>query len=85
MIALAANIALLSIPSAACIRTTHGDLFLLFTERIHRAAPSRSFMDGSKIIAPPVSQAAIHFATGLVTAVFYALVFAPKATWPPIF
>jgi hypothetical protein len=49
MIALAANIALLSIAIAAGIRTAHGGLFLLFTRIIHRAAPSRSFMDGWKI------------------------------------
>jgi hypothetical protein len=74
MIALAANIALLSIAIAAGIRTAHGGLFLLFTRIIHRAAPSRSFMDGWKIFAPPVSQAVFHVVTGLVMAIFYALV-----------
>jgi hypothetical protein len=85
MIALAANIALLSIASAAGIRTAHGDLFLLFTEIFHRIAPSRSFMDGWKIIAPPVSKAAFHITTGLVMAVFYALVLAPKLPGRPFF
>jgi len=78
MIALAANIALLSIVSAAGIRTAHGGLFLLFTRIIHRVAPSRSYMDGWKIFAPPVSQAVFHIVTGLVMAIFYALVLEPK-------
>lgn len=52
MIALAANMALLSIASAVGIRTAHGGLFLLFTRIIHRVAPSRSFMDGWKTFAP---------------------------------
>ena len=42
MIALAANMALLSIASASGIRTAHGGLFLLFTKIIHRVAPSSS-------------------------------------------
>jgi hypothetical protein len=73
MIALAANIALLSIASAAGIRAAHGGLFLLFTKIIHRVAPSRSFMDSWKIFAPPVSQAVFHIVTGLMMAIFYTL------------
>jgi len=78
MIALAANIALLSIASAAAIRTAHGGLFLLLTRIIHPVAPSRSFMDGWKIFVPPVSQSVFHIVTGLVMAIFYALVLEPK-------
>ena len=78
MIALAANIALLSIASAANIRTAHGGLFLLFTRIIHRVAPSRSFMGWLEDFAPPVSQTVFHIVTGLVMAIFYALVPEPK-------
>jgi hypothetical protein len=85
MIALAANIALLSIASAAGIRTAHGGLFLLFTRIIHRVAPSRSFMDGWKIFAPPVSQAVFHNVAGLVMAIFYALGLEPKLPGRPFF
>jgi energy-converting hydrogenase Eha subunit C len=85
MIALAANIALLSIASAAGICTAHGGLFLLFTRIIHRVAPSRSFVDGWKIFAPPVSQAVFHIVTGLVMAIFYALVLEPKLPGRPFF
>ena len=78
MIAVAANIALLSIASTAGIRTAQGGLFLLFTRIIHRVAPSRSFMDGWKIFAPPVSQTVFHIVTSLVMAIFYAVVLEPK-------
>ena len=83
MIALAANMAILSIASASGIRTAHGGLFLLFTKIIHRVVPSLSFMDGWKIFTLPVSQAAFHIVTGLVMAFFYALVLEPEAAWPP--
>jgi hypothetical protein len=66
MIALAANMVLLSIASASGIRSAHGGLFLLFTKIIHRVAPSLSFMDGWKILTLPVSQAVFHIVTGLV-------------------
>ena len=85
MIALAANMALLSIASASGIRTAHGGLFLLFTEIIHRVAPSLSFMDGWKIFTLPVSQAVFHIVTGLVMAIFYALVLEPKLPGRPFF
>ena len=84
-IALAANIAVLSIASAAGIRTAHGGLFLLFTRIIHRVVPSRSFMDGWKIFAPPVSQAVFHIVAGLVMAIFYALVLELKLPGRPFF
>ena len=85
MIAVAANIALLSIASTARISTAQGGLFLLFTKIIHRVAPSRSFMDGWKIFAPPVSQAVFHIVTGLVMAIFYAVVLEPKLPGRPFF
>jgi hypothetical protein len=78
MIALAANMAQLSIGSASGVRTAHGGLFLLFTKIIHRVAPSLSFMDGWKIVTLPVSQAVFNIVTGLVMAIFYALVLEPK-------
>jgi predicted membrane channel-forming protein YqfA (hemolysin III family) len=85
MIALAANIALLSIASAADIRTAYGGLFFLFTRIIHRVAPSRSFMDGWRIFAPHVSQAVFHIVTGLGMAIFFALVLEPKLPGRPFF
>jgi len=85
MIAVAANIALLSIASTAGIRTAQGGLFLLFTRIIHRVAPSRSFMDGWKIFARPVSQAVFHIVTGLVMAIFYAVVLEPRLPGRPFF
>jgi hypothetical protein len=84
-IALVANVALLSIASASGIRTAHGGLFLLFTKIIHRVAPSLSFMDGWRIFTPPVSQAVFHIVTGLVMAIFYALVLEPKLPGRPFF
>ena len=85
MIALAANMAILSIASASGIRTAHGGLFLLFTKIIHRVVPSLSFMDGWKIFTLPVSQAVFHIVTGLVMAIFYALVLEPKLPGRPFF
>jgi hypothetical protein len=89
IIALAANMALLSIASASGIRTAHGGLFLLFTKIIHRVAPSLSFMDGWKILTLPISQAVFqavfHIVTGLAMAIFYALVLEPKLPGRPFF
>jgi hypothetical protein len=73
IIALAGNMALLSIVNAAGIRTAYGGLFLLFARIIHRVAPARSFMDGWEIFAPPVSQAVFHIVAGLVMANFLCL------------
>ena len=83
MIALARNIALLFIASAVVIRTAYGGLFLLFTRIIHRVPPARSFTDGWKIFAPPVSQAVFHIVPAPVMAIFYALVIEPKLPGRP--
>ena len=46
---------------------------------------SMTFIDGWKIFAPPVSQAVFHIVTGLVMAIFYALVLEPKLPGRPFF
>jgi hypothetical protein len=84
-IAITANIVLLSIATAAGIRTAQGGLFRLFTGITRRLATSFCLPLGCRIWRPPVSQAAFHIATGWVMAIGYGLVLEPKLPGRPCF
>lgn len=74
-IALAANMALLSIAGAALINTGQGGLLRLFAMMIQR-------LDGLSNLHLP-SRAIFHIVTGLVMAVVYALMIEPRLPGRP--
>lgn len=82
-IALAANVAVLSLASTTGISTVHGGLFRLSTEVIHRLAPSLRIMDARSNSWVTVSRPVFHIITGLLMAVLYTLVLEPKLPGRP--
>ena len=76
-IALAVNMALLSIAGAAGIITGQGGLLRLFAMIIRRLAGSLRLIDGLSNLQLP-SQAIFHIVTGLAMAVAYALIIEPR-------
>jgi hypothetical protein len=76
-IALAANMAILSLASTGGISTVRGGLFRLSTEVIHRLATSLRIMDARSNSWVTVSQPVFHIITGLLMAVLYTLVLEP--------
>jgi hypothetical protein len=80
-IALAANMALLSIAGAAGINTGQGGLLRLIAPMIQRLAGSLRLMDGRNLPLP--SQAIFHIVTGLAMAVAYALMIEPRLPGRP--
>ena len=72
-IALAANMALLSIAGAAGISPGQGGLLRLFTMMIQRLAGSLRLIDGLSNLHLP-SLATFHIVTGLAMALVYALI-----------
>ena len=81
-IALAANMALLSIADAARINTGQGGLLRLFAMMIRRLARSFHLIDGLSNLQLP-SQAIFHIVTGLAMAVAYALIIEPRLPGRP--
>ena len=81
-IALAANMALLSIAGAAGITTGQGGLLRLFATIIQHLAGSLHLLDGLSNLPLP-SQATFHIVTGLAMAVVYALMIEPRLPGRP--
>jgi hypothetical protein len=84
-VALAANMALLSIASAVRINTGQGGLFRLFAMIIHRLAAPLRLMDSWNIFALPFSLTVFHIVTGWMMAIVYALALEPKLPGRPFF
>lgn len=82
-IALAANMALLSIAGAAGIITGQGGLLRLFAMMIQRLAGSLRLMNGLSNLHLP-SLAMFHIVTGLAMAVAYALIIEPRLPGRPL-
>ena len=76
-IAIALNMALLSMASTAGFTTSHGGLFRLFTSIISRLGWSLRLID-SRSNLPLSTQAIFHIVTGLAMAIAYALMIEPK-------
>ena len=81
-IALAANMALLSIAGAARIITGQGGLLRLFATMIQYLAGSFRLIDGLHNLQLP-SQTIFHIVTGLAMAVAYALMIEPRLPGRP--
>ena len=81
-IALAVNMALLSIAGAAGITTGQGGSLRLFATMIQRLAVSLRLIDGRSNLPLP-SLAIFHIVTGLAMAVAYALMIEPKLPGRP--
>jgi hypothetical protein len=81
-IALAANMALLSIAGAARIIAGQGGLLGLFATMIQHLAGSLRLIDGLRNLQLP-SQAIFHIVTGLAMAVAYALMIEPRLPGRP--
>ena len=81
-IALAANMALLSIAGAARIVTGQGGLLRLFATMIQRLAESLRLIDGLSNLQLP-SPAMFHVVTGLAMAVAYAFMIEPRLPGRP--
>ena len=81
-IALAANMALLSIAGAAGITTGQGGLLRLFATIIPRLAGSLRLIDGLSNLPLP-SQATFHIVTGLAMGLAYALMIEPSLPGRP--
>ena len=84
-IALAANMALLSIASAVGINTGQGGLFRWFVKIIYHLAASLRLMDSWSMLAPQFSQTVFRIVTGWMMAIVYALVLEPKLPGRPFF
>ena len=83
-IAIAANMALLSVASIAGITTSNGGLLRLFATMIQRLAGSLHLINGRSNLPLP-SLAIFHIITGLAMAVAYVLIIEPRLPGRPYF